>query len=72
MRVRLEHVSSSLALSNRMSISIPAGEVVVKFAQRYNVHAHKFLAGTGLAAEEPTIVPFIVYCMEKCKSELES
>ncbi|KAK7447112.1 hypothetical protein VKT23_013751 [Stygiomarasmius scandens] len=38
-----------VALSDGASSSIPAGEVLVKFAQRYNVHAHKLLADADLA-----------------------
>ncbi|KAK7030943.1 hypothetical protein VNI00_013890 [Paramarasmius palmivorus] len=38
-----------VALSN--GSSIPAGQVVVKFAQRYNVEAHQLLANAGLAPQ---------------------
>ncbi|KAF5340455.1 hypothetical protein D9758_013579 [Tetrapyrgos nigripes] len=38
-----------VALSSGNCESVPAGQVVVKFAQRYNLDAHELLAGADLA-----------------------
>ncbi|KAK7056505.1 hypothetical protein VNI00_003061 [Paramarasmius palmivorus] len=56
---RDQNTSHAVYVALSSGPSIPAGQVIVKFAMRYNVEAHKLLANAGLAPKLYHHVPVL-------------